>query len=274
VDLSTKGGKRFAWADHCSSWKAFSSISLSFGRVSLSVTVPGLSSRMISILSSSSFQKRHVAKSPSLLSEVQFGAFLVYSPRGKSPESQASRTNCYGVKQDRPGTIAAAVAALAADFPRTDLNAVLGPNVTLVPAPRSTPLVKGALWPAYRVAEELVRKGLGREALPLARRERAVSKSAFAAAGMRPTPQEHLDSLSIRPELSAARRITVVDDVITKGATTLAVASLLQSQFPFSEVRVFALVRTMSFQPDIATTRDPVVGTIRLNDWGDAVREP
>jgi hypothetical protein len=38
-----------------------------------------------------------------LLFEVRFGAFLAWSPRGKSELSQASRDVCYSIKADEPG---------------------------------------------------------------------------------------------------------------------------------------------------------------------------
>jgi predicted amidophosphoribosyltransferase len=215
-----------------------------------------------------------VAKSPSLLTEVPFGAFLVYAPRGTTEQSKLAKEICYGVKFDRPGMIADVVSRLVSSFAETDLSSVLGRDVTLVPSPRSTPLVKGALWPAQRVAQELVASGLGREVLSSVTRREAVPKSAFARAGERPTPQQHLDSLAVRSELAAAHRITVVDDVITRGSTTIAVASLLKHHFPESDVRVFAMVRTMSYQPEVAAPREPTTGIISINSRGDAIRTP
>lgn len=213
-------------------------------------------------------------KSPTLLSEVAFGSFLVYSPRGRSSQSRRSRTVCYAIKQDQPGFIAQAVKRLRNDFASTGLKDVLGRDVTLVPAPRSTPLVKGALWPAQRIAEELVAAGLGRKVQPVVTRATAVTKSAFAGPGGRPSPQRHLESLAIEPKFPLRGRVAVIDDVITKGATALAVASLIRSAFPSVDPNVFAMVRTMSFQPNVGAVVDPTVGTIMLNFWGDATRDP
>lgn len=217
------------------------------------------------------------ASSRALLSEVQFGSYLVYSPRGKSDASKKAKEVCYGIKGDRSGLIAHVAKRLSEDFSSTELSAVLGPDVSLVPAPKSAPLVAGGLWVPKRICDELVKMGLGRETLPLVSRARAVPKAAMAAAGERPTVQTHFESFrldtSLVPPLAPPPRITVVDDVITRGATTLAVASLIVAHFPGSEVRVFAAVRTMS-NTEVSSTRDPVLGTITRNPWGETHREP
>lgn len=132
-----------------------------------------------------------MAKSYPLLREVPFGSFLVYVPRGLSAQSKHAKDLCYGVKQDRPGTVHRIIIRLKVDFAETGLSDFLGPDVALVPVPTSAPLVTGGLWPAKRVAEELVDAKLGREVLPIVLRANAVPKSAFAAPGQRPTPRVH-----------------------------------------------------------------------------------
>lgn len=214
-----------------------------------------------------------MAKRPNLLSKVRFGAFLVYSPRGSSEVSVNSRGVRDSIKHDWPPGIAHAVERLAQEF-GSPLAEVLGPDVSLVPAPKSAPLVAGALWPARRIAEELVRHHLGEEMLPCAHRVRAVRKSAYAARGERPTAREHLDSIEVENVLAKPRRVTVVDDVVTKGATLLAVASHVQDLLPEAEVCVFAMLRTMGLRPEVEKILDPCVGTIRLTAGGETDRQP
>ncbi|HEY3155368.1 MAG TPA: hypothetical protein VGK76_01910 [Candidatus Eisenbacteria bacterium] len=178
------------------------------------------------------------------------------------------------IKYDRPPGIAHAVEQLSHEFASTQLGEILGAGVTLVPAPKSSPLVEGALWPAKRIADELLARGLGREVIPCVRRAVRVPKSAFAAAGERPTAKTHLESLTAEGELARPARIAVVDDVVTKGATLLAVASLVQDLFPEADVRAFAMLRTMGLQPEVDRILEPCVGTIHLTVWGEADRQP
>jgi hypothetical protein len=209
-----------------------------------------------------------------LLSEVRFGAFLVYSPRGASDISRQSRSVRDTIKHDWPPGIAHAVERLSQEFAATPLGEVLGADVTLVPAPKSSPLVAGALWPARRIADEIVRRGLGKEVISCVRRIIAVKKSAYAAPGERPTAQTHFESMEAKYGLARPTRIAVVDDVVTKGATLLAVATHVQSLFPEAQVCVFAMLRTMGLQPEVERILEPCVGTIRLATWGEADRQP
>ena len=142
--------------------------------------------------------------SPTLISELRFGSFLAYSPRGHPSVSRKSRDVCYRMKNDTEDAIAQFVARLKAEF-RTALNEILGPTVTLVPVPRSTPLVEGALWPARRIADELVKQGLGDAVLPIVTRVRPVAKSSHAAPGERPTVEQHIESLILEPLLRTLR---------------------------------------------------------------------
>lgn len=208
----------------------------------------------------------------SLLSELRFGSFLVYSPHGTSPVSVRSREYCYAVKAGQSEPLGRIIARLAIDFPSTGLSAVLGPDVTLVPATRSGVLVAGGLWPARLIADALVAARLGSSVLPALTRTTAVPKSAFQARGERPDAKRHYETIAVEPAL-ATPRITVVDDVLTKGNTLLAGASRLAEGFPAADVAAFALIRTMGLVPDVTTLIDPCVGTIR-RVFNEADRTP
>jgi predicted amidophosphoribosyltransferase len=154
------------------------------------------------------------------------------------------------------------------------LYEVLGPAVLVVPCPRSFLLAKGALWPPKEICDELVSQGLAMRSAPILERIRPVQKSSTAASDKRPKPLDHLRSMRVVEQLEfAPRRITIVDDVITRGATLIAAVSHLQQIFPNAEVRAFGMVRTKSFEPDVGNIIDPVVGEVTFNGT-DANRHP
>jgi len=205
---------------------------------------------------------------------LTFGAYLAYSPRGIADASRISRSVCYGIKHDAGGTIERTVRRLKREFAATPLASVLGPRMTLVPAPRSAPLLPGGLWPARRIADELVKVGLGREVLPAVTRTTPVGRSAVAGAGMRVSPHEHLASMALEPLIADAVQLTIVDDVVTRGATLLAMAVLLTTRFRDVPITAFAVVRTVGLQAEIPTLIQPCVGTICLDELACAVRQP
>ncbi len=208
-----------------------------------------------------------------MLSNVEYGSYLAYSPRGQSEVSRRSRQFRDAVKFWREDTAQQVIDRLADEFDATGLEEFLGDDVTLIPAPRSAPLVAGALWPPRRICDELVRVGLGREVVPALVRTAPVPKAAYAAPGGRPTAHDHYDTMAVEPELVSTSRITVVDDFVTKGSTLLAAASRVAEAYPEMEVRTFALIRTMGLVPDIEQIVAPVTGTIGLSfEEGD--RQP
>ena len=208
-----------------------------------------------------------------LLSELAFGSLLVYSPRGTSETSRRSREYRDRFKAGDQALVESAVARLSECFADSGLDAVLEPDVALVPAPRSGLLLEGALWPARIIADALARAGFGATVVPLLRRTEAVPKSAFQPPGERPNALRHYQTMAVEPELVAMRRITVVDDFVTKGNTLLGGASRLVEAIPNAEIRAFALVRTLGLQPEIERVLDPRVGRIRAVAF-EADREP
>lgn len=208
-----------------------------------------------------------------LPSSVPFAALLTYSPRGTSETSSKSRDACYALKNGREVTVRSAVARLVQLSQGTPLADFFGTDVTLIPMPRSAPLVAGALWPADVLCREMVKQGLaGSVETSLARRT-AVSKSAFAKPGERPDVQKHLETIVANPFVARGAKITVIDDVITKGVTLYAGCVLVQEVVPGAEVRAFGMVRTMGLIPEVEAIIAPVVGTL-IYSYGDVRREP
>jgi hypothetical protein len=70
-------------------------------------------------------------------------------------------------------------------------------------------------------------------------------------------------------------KITLVDDVLTRGRTSYAAARRVHEAFPEAEIRLFAIIRTQGLIPDINALVDPSVGRIVLVHNGtDVDRRP
>ncbi len=214
-----------------------------------------------------------------MLSEIRFGSFLVYAPRGTNEVSRRAQQFVRALKEERP--IGAppqspsdyAARRLADEHPSSLFDDLFADSPLLVPVPRSSLAVQGGLWPAFNIASSLVRHGIGAAVLPCLERVKAVPKSAFAASGTRPRPIDHYESIHTAKMVTDRPSLCLVDDVVTKGATLLAAASRLQETYPSAKITAFALVRTLGFVDDIERIVEPGVGTI-TSRGDEAVREP
>lgn len=210
----------------------------------------------------------------SLLSEINFGSYLVYSPSGTSPKSKSAKNVCYAVKQDltmRVGNPPQPVKAipflarhLQSRLATTPLAELFRARPVLVPAPRSSPLKPDSLSPARHICQNLFAQGLGTEVAELLRRTRAVPKAAFQKPADRPTVQLHYETIEVTESIAAHDTLLVVDDVVTSGTMLLACVSRLREVFPQSTINAFALIRTMSGE-EIEEVVAPCLGTIRLH---------
>jgi hypothetical protein len=158
--------------------------------------------------------------------------------------------------------------------------AIFGTSVVLVPVPGSAP-AQDRPWVGERLAWCLMELGLGAQVWPVLRRQYPVRKSAFSPAGERPSVLEHHASFAVeRAHLTQALRgrgdrlrLTLVDDVITRGRTLLAAAQRLAELFPAADIRAFALLRTLGRNQPLERVLDPCEGEVR---WlaGDSRRTP
>jgi len=205
-----------------------------------------------------------------LPSKVEFASYLQYSPRGTGGQSVLSREVTYAIKQDRflPQVGAQAIPFIVGRIKQRYsqypfLAKFLGPHVILVPGPRSSPLPKGALWPSLKICEALIAEGLGGSIETCLERVQPVTRSSTAAPGGRPGPEDHYDSSVVRSQLSfpSGQSITLVDDVVTRGASFVGLTGRLEEAFPGLVVRSFALVRTMSYG-DVQAVLDPAEGSV------------
>jgi len=122
-------------------------------------------------------------------SKLAFASFLQYAPRGKSDLSVLSCNVTYQVKQDgRVGNyriIDFSGRRLAEETAsRPFLKDYFNKSVTLIPVPRSSPLVRpDALWPPLRLCQSIMAQGLAANILPCVQRVHSVQKSATARSG-------------------------------------------------------------------------------------------
>lgn len=210
----------------------------------------------------------------SLLSELEFGTYLNYSPAGKEERSRFSKAVCLAIKEDRTiklgqpprneRAIPYSVRHLEARLQNSVLAKLFAGRPVLVPAPRSSPLKPESLCPTRLICQQLLSVNLGSEIQELLKRTKSVPKAAFQKASDRPTVLDHYNSIAVESELSTPQEILIVDDVITSGSMLLACASQLRRTFPQTTIRAFALIRTMSGM-EIEKLVDPCVGMVRLH---------
>ena len=143
------------------------------------------------------------------------------------------------------------------------LQTCLGPQITLIPMPRSSLQRPGFLWPAQRICECLLAEGLGHDIEPCLVRRAPLPKASLSAPGQRPNPIDHYHSTTVRRSRGAAPQvITLVDDVVTRGASFIGMYARLQEAYPNVQIHCFALIRTIR-SGEIDQILDPVHGEIR-----------
>lgn len=210
---------------------------------------------------------------------LPFASCFAYLPGGIGPICDEGRLLCARLKaSDQVWLPRLAARVWLETVGHGRFAAAFGARVVLVPVPGSTPFQR-ADWIGARLAWCLKEVGLAAEVWPVLRRQHAVKKSAFAAAGKRPTVLEHHASFALEGEFwqgahdGRGLRLTLVDDVITRGRTLLAAAARIQAALPGAEVRAFALVRTLSPDETLSQVLDPCEGEVRwVSD--DARRRP
>lgn len=124
------------------------------------------------------------------------------------------------------------------------------------------------------IADVLFQAGYSASVTPLIQRISPVQKSTFATAGQRPLVPAHKASLHVQIDLLHPEQITLIKDVMIKEATTAACAELLQESYPKATIRIFAVMRTLGFKPEIETVFDPVVGIFIRHPSDLTYRDP
>lgn len=214
------------------------------------------------------------------LSRIEFGSLLSYSPRGMSGVERRSRTTMRALKDDevviaKPPILMSDYVSdrIKRDITNLPFSRIFENNPILVPTPSSSLMRTGTLWVPQRLANALVRKGIGKAVEACIKRVTPLPKSATSSAADRPKAAQHYDSVLVQKVFPEPEQILLVDDVITRGATLLGAANKLAEAFPKANIRAFAAMRTISSSEDFADTYDPCLGIIELRGE-DAFRRP
>lgn len=210
---------------------------------------------------------------------LPFASCFAYLPGGRGPLYDEGRLLCARLKSaDRVWLPKLAARVWLEAVGNGRFARAFGDDVVLIPVPGSAPGQR-ACWVGGLLAWCLREFGLAAEVWPILRRSHAVRKSAFAAAGERPSVLEHYASFAVehaaRGRLHVAPcgsagvsagsglRLTLVDDVITRGRTLLAAAALLHEAFPAARIQAFALLRTLGRGETLHQVLDPCDGEVR-----------
>lgn len=199
----------------------------------------------------------------------EFMTVLVYTPRGSSVNAQKSK-RLVGACKNGEVPFAELLAVKIEELGEQDYFH----DSVLVPIPRSTPLVQGAVFPARILSESLVRNNLGNQVLTCLRRTRPIPKSSNNfSAETRNTVSTHLQSLTVDPILISESTLILIDDVFTLGRTAMASAIKLKEAFPDKEVKIFCPFRTRSWE-DRNILNSLERGFMSLSNNGEGVRLP
>ena len=190
--------------------------------------------------------------------EFDCSVLLNYSPRGTSEIARASQIIKGRIKNGEIPTLEKVSGVINEYQGANVLREFFTGDCCLVPIPRSSPLIKGALWPTKTICENLVHNRIGSNYLPLIVRRKPVAKSSrFYNADDRPSIQTHIDSLEIAFPATNQRNFVLIDDILTLGRTSAACAWFLKNAIPDCTVKIFAVMRTMGRVDDISKLVEP-----------------
>lgn len=213
-----------------------------------------------------------------LLSEIEFGSYLTYCPRGNDDEIRKSKDVMLYIKNESsigqpPKFMSRYVVEMIKEkINNLPFNNFFGDNVSLVPVPKSSLVQKDTLWVPDKIARSLVNQKLGIYC-PCLERIKKIPKAAFSKSIDRPRAIDHYNSIKVKSILPRPQQIILIDDVVTRGATLIGCASKLNEIYPNIPIKGFAILRTISKPEDFVSIKQPCIGKITL-DNGFTHREP
>ena len=214
-----------------------------------------------------------------LLSKLEFGSYLTYTPRPNSDLSnKAKNIMIYLKSEGNIGTPPKFMSEFVADRLKESIDQMpfkrfFNENVSLVPVPKSSMMQSNALWVSEKIAKALSKQAFG-SLYPCLKRIKPVQKSAYAVpSNRRPKAIEHYNSIECQQLVHRPKEIVLIDDIVTRGSTLLGCASKVKEIFPDIPIRAFAVIRTISEPDNFSKIEDPCVGKITLSN-NDTFREP
>lgn len=205
------------------------------------------------------------------LSKLEFASLLSYSTKGTSDQELNSKNwrniikNDHYVSSKSETLLASNLVAelIAQNIHKLDFADFFSTNTLLVPIPSSSLLKSGSLWVPQRLAVALSQKGLGKTNDCLIR-TKPLPRASTSLAENRPKAIDHFNTLAVNAILSNPSEILLVDDVITRGATSLGAANRLAEAFPNAKIRVFVAMRAVSPPDKFVDVYDPRKGIVEL----------
>ena len=212
------------------------------------------------------------------LSELEFGSFLTYCPRGNSDLIKTSKNIRNYLKSEMnigspPKFFSEFVTErLKESIDLMPFKHFFGQNVSLVPVPKSSLMQPNTLWVSEKIAKALSRQDFG-EFYPCLKRVKPLQKAAYAVPLNRPKAIDHYNSLECQQLVHRPKELVLIDDIVTRGSTLLGCANRLKEIFSDVPIRAFAIIRTISDPDRFTKIENPCIGTITQYN-NDTIREP
>ena len=192
-----------------------------------------------------------------------------YGKKGEPTEVDRARKIVANTKACRFDFLNNYFNSFITDSNKNKLAEFIPPTATLIPIPKSAPMLDGAQWPPKEICKFLLNRGYGDCAIELLKRIKVVPKAAFQKTSEeRPSVELHCKTIKFQKSeiySSAISQIILVDDVITQGRTAYACYKTIREFLPNTPISLFCLIRTFTFN-DLVKSDNPKRGEITYNN--------
>ena len=205
------------------------------------------------------------------ITEMEFGTLWKYSPWGNTEEEFRSKTIKANLKtdavrvEDKIPMSEYVARGIKNDLEKLPFAKFFEVKPVLVPMPSSSLTKANTLWVPQNLATALVKNGLGEKVSSCLQRTKALQKSHLSTPANRTKAQGHYDSMSVQKELSDPAEILLIDDIITRGSTSIGAASRLADAYPNANIRVLVVMKTITDPKKFKKINDPCIGKIEYS---------